>query len=619
MTKKVLWGLLISALILLFLIPSCTTTSTTSTANTPEPSSTAAVTTTAPATQANWWDKFGEPVYGGKLNVASGALMGMSFDLYSFAGAEVDLWYETLFEPSWTVDRKVWSFTGMFYPDEYWQGNLAQSWEVTNPTTITAHLRQGVHWQNKAPVNGREFVAGDVQFHYDRMLGTGSGYLYGNPMYLGMAGNLDKVTAADKYTVVFKFKQPSAQNFQTIADRFALNELDAPEWVALGGPPVNEPPAAPAPGPPGPPAAAPLAGGPLTDWKQVVGTGPWMFTDFVAGSSLTFSKNPDYWAMDERHPKNKLPYADSMAILIIPDSSTRLAALRTGQIDSMNSGTGGLQWQDQQQVAKSNPEIQIAQVPAGASGIGLRVDVAPFSDINVRIALDMAIDRGALAKGFYGGTSATTPVGFVTAAYKGYAYNYTDWPQSLKDQYAFNPEGAKKLLADSGFPNGFKTNVVCASTAVQTQLLEVMKALFKDIGVELEIRSMDPTAEQAFVRDAKHDQSAAQGLAFTWPPTRLIDTYYSKTIGDCVFYGLNNAPDNVYDTLHDQMLAATDPPEAQKIFQQMDKRIIEQHYTIAAPETYSYMVWQPWLKGYSGEVLQWGQGIAYARMWKTAK
>jgi hypothetical protein len=47
----------------------------------------------------------------------------------------------------------------------------------------------------------------------------------------------------------------------------------------------------------------------------------------------------------------------------------------------------------------------------------------------------------------------------------------------------------------------------------------------------------------------------------------------------------------------------------------MDKRIIEQHYTIAAPETFSYMVWQPWLKGYSGEVLQWGQGIAYARMW----
>lgn len=607
--------MLLLVLIVSPLTIACKTASTSTSAT-----QTTSVTTATSAAPANWWDKFGEPVYGGKLNVASGALMGMSFDLYNFAGAEIDLWYETLFEPSWTVDRKTWSFTGMFYPDQYWQGNLAESWEVTDPTTITAHLRKGVHWQNKAPVNGREFTADDVVFHYDRMLGTGSGYLYGNPMYLGMAGNLAKVTAVDKYTVAFKFKQPSAQNFQTIADRFALNELDAPEWVALGGPPKNEPPAAGGGGPPGggggpPPAPAPAAGGPLTDWKQVVGTGPWIFTDFVAGDSLTFSKNPDYWAMDERHPKNKLPYADSMVILIIPDSTTRLAALRTGQIDLMNSGTGGLQWQEQQQVAKSNPEIQMAQVPAGTSGIGLRVDKAPFTDINVRIALDMAINRTDIAKGFYGGTSATTPVGFVTAAYKGYAYDYADWPQSLKDQYAFNPQGAKKLLADAGFPNGLKTNVVCASTAVQTQLLEVMKAYFKDIGVELEIRSMDPTAEQAFVRDAKHDQSAAQGLAFTWPPTRLIDTYYSKTIGDCVFYGLNNTPDTVYDTLHDQFLAATDPAKAKPIFQQMDKRIIEQHYTIAAPETFSYMVWQPWLKGYSGEVLQWGQGIAYARMW----
>jgi len=599
MKRKIFLAVLVVILITLPL--ACKTTSSTTPS---QPVTTSQITkttslvptTTPTSTVTHWWDKFGEPKYGGKLSVATGNLPGMSFDLYNFAGAEIDLWYESLFEPSWTVDRETWSMRGMFYPDQYWQGNLAEKWEITDPTTITAHLRQGIHWQNKPPVNGREFVAADVEYHYNRMLGTGSGYTEGNPMYLGMAGNLAKVTAVDKYTVAFKFKQPSAQNFQTIADRFALNEMDAPEWVEMG-------------------KGASGSSSPLNDWTKVVGTGAWMLTNLISGSSLTFEKNPNYWATDERHPGNKLPYFDSVTILIIPDSSTRLAALRTGQIDVMNSNAGGLEWQDKQQLAKSNPEIQTVPVPAGASGVGLRVDKKPFNDIRVRIALDMAINRADIAKGFYGGTSSPNPVGLVTADYKGYAYDYADWPQSLKDQYAYNPAGAKKLLAEAGYPNGFKTNVVSTNDTNTLKLMEIFKDFFKDIGVDMEIIPMDSAAYQSFTRGGKHDQMSSQGLAFTWPPTRLIDTYYSKTLGDCVFYGLNNAPDEVYDTLHDQLLATSDPTEAMKIFQQMDKRVIEQHYTIAAPEKYTYAAWQPWLKGYSGEVLMWGQGVAYARMW----
>ncbi|RPJ54884.1 MAG: hypothetical protein EHM12_13195, partial [Dehalococcoidia bacterium] len=126
MFKKGLFILLLLTLIISPLTVACksetsTTTSTQTTTATTKPISTTAVTTTTPpATQANWWDKWGEPVYGGRLKVGAGAIMGMSFDLYSFMGAEIDLWYESLFEPSWTSDRKEWSMTGMFYPDQYW-------------------------------------------------------------------------------------------------------------------------------------------------------------------------------------------------------------------------------------------------------------------------------------------------------------------------------------------------------------------------------------------------------------------------------------------------------------------------------------------------------------------
>jgi hypothetical protein len=84
--------------------------------------------------------------------------------------------------------------------------------------------------------------------------------------------------------------------------------FEAPEWVALSGPPVNNAPEPPGSGGGGGPLPIPpLPSGPLGDWKQVVGTGAWIFTDCVSGSTLTFSKNTSYWGHDPRYPKNQTP------------------------------------------------------------------------------------------------------------------------------------------------------------------------------------------------------------------------------------------------------------------------------------------------------------------------
>ena len=140
----------------------------------------------------------------------------------------------------------------------------------------------------------------------------------------------------------------------------------------------------------------------------------------------------------------------------------------------------------------------------------------------------MAIDRQAIADGFYGGTANTDPVGFATPEYTGWAYVYADWPQELKDEYAYNVEGAKQLLADAGYPNGFDTNVVTDSDATIVQLMQVFKSYFTDIGVNMEIRPMDTTAEQAYTRAAKHDQMSGQKMGGGPPPVRAIDGFYSK-------------------------------------------------------------------------------------------
>lgn len=82
-----------------------------------------------------------------------------------------------------------------------------QSWEFTFPGTFVLHLRQGIHWQNIAPANGREFTADDVVFHFDRMCGLGDGYTKFAPYWstVSWLQALTSVTAPDKYTVVMQF------------------------------------------------------------------------------------------------------------------------------------------------------------------------------------------------------------------------------------------------------------------------------------------------------------------------------------------------------------------------------------------------------------------------------
>ena len=92
-------------------------------------------------------------------------------------------------------------------------GFVAKSWEVTAPDTFVVHLRQGVHWQNIDPANGREFTADDVAFHYGRMFGVGGGFTQPSPYWAGMQrwAQLASVTATDKYTATFKWKVPNPE------------------------------------------------------------------------------------------------------------------------------------------------------------------------------------------------------------------------------------------------------------------------------------------------------------------------------------------------------------------------------------------------------------------------
>jgi ABC-type transport system substrate-binding protein len=191
MKGKIGFFILSCLLALSVILASCSTksTSTTTLTNTPKntqtltstPTSkpnTPTITTTNPttATTGNWWDKLGKPQYGGEI-VIRGPQDIVEFDPYvsdSYTSIEC-CWMERLIADDWTVDPAVFDYKMSFRPAQYAKGLLAESWEFPDSSTMVFHLRKGIHYQNIPPVNGREFTADDVVFHYQRLYGLGSG------------------------------------------------------------------------------------------------------------------------------------------------------------------------------------------------------------------------------------------------------------------------------------------------------------------------------------------------------------------------------------------------------------------------------------------------------------
>src|SRR5208283_5936767 len=180
------------------------------------------------------------------------------------------------------------------------------------------------------PLNGREFTAEDVAYHYHRLFGLGSG-LAPSPYHATVVTAyryLVSVNAIDRYTVDFKWNVTNPEFIiETLQANALMQCIEAHEAVEKWGD--------------------------VSDWHHAIGTGPFILQDFVSGESATLIKNPDYWGHDERYPQNKLPYINKLKVLIIPDDIAALTAMRAGKIDIIE----GVSIEQAQAMQKTNPEI----------------------------------------------------------------------------------------------------------------------------------------------------------------------------------------------------------------------------------------------------------------------
>jgi peptide/nickel transport system substrate-binding protein len=267
-----------------------------------------------------------------------------------------------------------------------------------------------------------------------------------------------------------------------------------------------------------------------------------------------------------------------------------------------------LSWDQAKTLKQSSPEIMQVARPSVGEGMDFRVDKVPFTDIRVRKAMQMAINLDEIAASYYGGTIDGTPYGQLGPAHKGFYTPFDQWPADVKAGYAYNPEGAKKLLAEAGYPSGFKTNVT-VSTSADTDLLQIAKAYLLKIGVDMEIRVMEPTSYTAFTRAGKHDQMVTGTVAGVDPPRICLNRRYTAHSTNPSY---NNDP--AYDAIVDKYYLATDAAMAKKVITQADDYAIAKEWRVVLAGTkVVYSVFQPWLKGYAAEY--YNTGAHFARFW----
>jgi peptide/nickel transport system substrate-binding protein len=335
-----------------------------------------------------------------------------------------------------------------------------------------------------------------------------------------------------------------------------------------------------------------------TNWEYSVGTGPFMITDFVPGNLVMMEKNPDYWMTDPIGPgKGKqLPYIDTFKYIIMPDVSTQQAALRTGQLDMMGSFTT----EDKDVMLKTAPKLMVAQRGKWrVNPIFMKTDQAPYNDVRVRRAMLMATNFNEINQSLYQGLGDI--ISWPYFQLEGYEPLYVsvddpDCTDLIKELYSYNPDEARQLLTDAGYPNGFKAALTLTQDAVD--YYSIVKDMWSQVGIDLEM-------------DVSPDFGALIGRAFSITYELIAigtspDSSYPEqslyAVRNWVNASLINEPYVDETAKAVKSLAITDFHASMELCRPLCIYLIEQAYCVPAPFYPTYSMWWPWLKNYSGEI-----------------
>jgi peptide/nickel transport system substrate-binding protein len=338
---------------------------------------------------------------------------------------------------------------------------LAETWDITpDGLRYTFHLRPGVSFHDGTKLDAHSFIQG-IARQLDKsspisIYNTGPVEGYEEFTYGAVTG----FKAVGDMSVQFDLKEPSAAFLNSLA--MVWNGVVSPAAAAKFGKDYRNNP---------------------------VGTGPFVFKEYRPRDQLVLEANPSYW-------RGK-PKVDRIVFKIMPDPQAALLAMRRGEVHILaDVGAATIP------ALKNEANVTLLTQPGLAvCGVSLPTDVKPFDDVRVRRALNLAVDKDAIDKALFQGMAVpmTSPLpqaqwGF-DSGIKGYGYD---------------PEAAKKLLAEAGVQPGFKVELLTYNSPrgynpAGADLAVAIQGYLKRVGIEAEVRRMDMGAFLSTVRSGKYD------------------------------------------------------------------------------------------------------------------
>jgi len=413
-------------------------------------------------------------------------------------------------------------------------GDAASEWKIASDgLAYTFKLRPGIRFHDGSPL-----TAADVKATYDKIVFPPPGV---RSIRRNAYSAIASIEAPDPATVVFKLKFASASLLGNLASPW--NVIYPKKYLDRD---------------------------PNYFKANVVGSGPFKLKSYTRGSTFEGERNPDYFVKDR-------PYLDGYKFFISTETSVRAAALRSGRawIEFRTMPLAEVE-----AIRKTlGDKVVVQDTPAtGLFGIAMNQTTKPFTDIRVRKALTLGLDRYTASRVLYP-LASLKDVGALMRPATEFAMSESELqklPGFGRDAEKNRAE-AKRLLAEAGYPNGFK--VVLKNRNVRVPYIDFGVFVIQEwrkIGIEAEHRPLETAAWFADGRDTGSFEVIVNGVFnYMDDPDLFLERY---TTGDTNNWGRFSDPR--IDDLFARQTRALDPAERKRLVNEIEKIVLENAYHI---------------------------------------